>query len=170
MKSNCRWHDLRNRNTSPRIRTWLSTPSLSMHWWMKRAWSRSASTLTTVSQPRDSNSRDMLPVPEKRSRAVLPSKSIYPQSTLKMFSLAKSVVGLALNARGISNRLPLYLPVITLMLSTNEVGHQVKGHLPNGRDWRTVELGHGVHDVCSLHKSPERVSHPITFGHVAHEV
>ena len=54
----------------------------------------------------------MLPVPEKRSSASAPSKSIYCVSTLKMFSLAKSVVGLALKLRGISKCRPLYRPVI----------------------------------------------------------
>ena len=56
----------------------------------------------SVVQPRDSSSSEMLPVPEKRSRAAASSKSTYCTSTLKMFSLAKSVVGRALNERGIS--------------------------------------------------------------------
>ena len=46
----------------------------------------------------------MLPVPAKRSKAVTPSlKSMRLESTLKRFSLAKSVVGRALKLRGTSN-------------------------------------------------------------------
>ena len=77
-------------------------PIFAMHWRMKAAWSRSASTLTTWSHPRESSSSDMLPVPANRSRATAPSRSMYPFITLNMFSLAKSVVGRALNVRGMS--------------------------------------------------------------------
>ena len=40
------------------------------------AWSRSASTLMTRWQPRETSSSEMLPVPAKRSRAVASSKSM----------------------------------------------------------------------------------------------
>ena len=54
----------------------------------------------------------MLPVPAKRSsaRGASLSKSMYARRTLNRFSLAKSVVGRALNERGTSKCLPLYLP------------------------------------------------------------
>ena len=76
----------------------------------------SASTLTTRLQPRETSSSEMLPVPAKRSRATASSKSMYPCSTLKIFSLAKSVVGRALKVRGISKCLPLYCPVMMRIL------------------------------------------------------
>ena len=83
---------------------------------MKAACSRSASTLTTCLHPLDSNSSDMLPVPANKSSAVASSKSMYLFRTLKMFSLAKSVVGRALNVFGTSKCRPLYCPVIILMV------------------------------------------------------
>lgn len=70
-------------------------------------------------QPRDTSSSEMLPVPAKRSRAEVSSKSIYPCSTLKMFSFAKSVVGRALNERGMSKWRPLYCPVMILIFTLN---------------------------------------------------
>ena len=54
----------------------------------------------------------MLPVPEKRSSAVVSSKSTMFVSMLNRFSFAKSVVGRALNVRGISKWRPLYFPLI----------------------------------------------------------
>ena len=55
----------------------------------------------------------MLPVPENRSSAVAPSKSILFARMLKRLSLAKSVVGRALNVLGTSHLLCLYIPLIT---------------------------------------------------------
>ena len=62
MKSNFRWHDFMNRNTSPRTRMSRSVPNFCIHRRMKLAWSRSASTLTTCRQPREMSSSEMLPV------------------------------------------------------------------------------------------------------------
>ena len=112
MMSYCWREDFRKRNTSPLISEHSLTPIFSRHWRMNAAWSRSASTLTTLEHPLESISSVMLPVPAKRSRAVAPSISTYPLRTLKMFSLAKSVVGRALNVRGTSKRRPLYFPVM----------------------------------------------------------
>ena len=72
----------------------------------------SISTDVTAVHPLDSNSRLMLPVPEKRSRASVSSKSMILSNMLKRFSLAKSVVGRALKLRGMSKCLPLYFPLI----------------------------------------------------------
>lgn len=139
MKSN-RWrHVLMNRKASPRNAMQLSSPNVFKHRRMKAWWSRSSSTLTTCLQPRESSSKDMLPVPEKRSRAVASSKSISPVSTLNMFSLAKSVVGLALKERGISKCRPLYFPVITrtakqiksYKLNINSQKHSSTHTIPN---------------------------------------
>jgi 16S rRNA G966 N2-methylase RsmD len=51
--------------------------------------------------------------------AEVSSKSIYPCRTLKMFSFAKSVVGRALNERGMSKWRPLYCPVMILIFTLN---------------------------------------------------
>ena len=115
MKSNALWQDFTKRKTSPLTRMLDVVPSFCMHCLIKRAWSLSDSTLTTEAQPRDSSSKEMLPVPANKSRAETPSRSMYPFITLKIFSLAKSVVGRALNVRGMSKCLPLYCPVIILM-------------------------------------------------------
>ena len=56
----------------------------------------------------------MLPVPENRSSAVASSRSILLARILNRLSLAKSVVGRALNVLGTSHRLCLYIPLITL--------------------------------------------------------
>ena len=69
MKSNCWRQPLIKRNTSPRNGTHLSVPSFLRHCLMKAWWSRSASTLITESQPRESSSSEMLPVPENKSNA-----------------------------------------------------------------------------------------------------
>ena len=72
----------------------------------------------TESQPLDTSSMLMLPVPAKRSRAQTPPSSRFMyllDSTLNRFSLAKSVVGRALKERGTSKRLLLYIPLITRM-------------------------------------------------------
>ena len=61
--------------------------------------------------PLDANSYDMLPVPEKRSRTESSEKSKLLFKMLKRFSLAKSVVGLALKFLGGFIRLPLYFPL-----------------------------------------------------------
>ena len=117
IKSNCWRQLLMKRNTSPRISKLLSVPNFVVHWRMKWACSRSVSTLTTLAHPLERSSSEMLPVPAKRSNAVASSKSTYALSTLKMFSLAKSVVGRALNERGMSKCLPLYSPVMMRMMS-----------------------------------------------------
>ena len=64
--------------------------------------SGSISTDVTEGQPRESNSRLMLPVPENRSSADDSSKSTLFISMLNRFSFAKSVVGRALKLRGTS--------------------------------------------------------------------
>lgn len=55
----------------------------------------------------------ILPVPENRSSAVAPSRSILLARILNRLSLAKSVVGRALNVLGTSHLLCLYIPLIT---------------------------------------------------------
>ena len=55
----------------------------------------------------------ILPVPEKRSSAVASSRSMRFARMLKRLSLAKSVVGRALNVLGTSHLLCLYIPLIT---------------------------------------------------------
>ena len=84
----------------------------------EKCW-RSRSTLTTSGHPRLNSSRVMLPVPANKSSARVVSKSTYARSTLNRFSLAKSVVGRALNERGTSKCLPLYFPVMMRISSIN---------------------------------------------------
>ena len=107
----------------------------------------------------------MLPVPEKRSRAVASSKSMYCISTLKMFSLAKSVVGLALNDFGISKCRPLYFPVIILTIhyslftiycslftssSLDDERHQIIRHAFYLGNRRLLEIDSRIDGVCLL--------------------
>ena len=80
---------------------------------MNAWWAGSFSTLTTWEHPLDTSSMLMLPVPEKRSSAVAPSRSIRFARMLNRLSLAKSVVGRALNVLGTSHLLCLYIPLIT---------------------------------------------------------
>ena len=56
----------------------------------------------------------MLPVPANRSKAVASSRSMRFARMLKRLSLAKSVLGRALNVLGTSHLLCLYIPLITL--------------------------------------------------------
>ena len=172
MKSNFWRHDLTNLSASARSGRQLTAPILARHCLMKAWWSRSISTLTTRSQPLDSSSSVMLPVPEKRSRACFPSRSMYPASTLNMFSLAKSVVGLALNERGMSKRRPLYNPVIILILSSafHIVSYQIVGHALDERCRRTVEVAHRVYHIGPQQKLPELFQYPLPVGNVAHDV
>jgi FKBP-type peptidyl-prolyl cis-trans isomerase. len=81
--------------------------------------------------PLEANSYEMLPVPEKRSRTVRPSKSASLFKTLKSPSFAKSVVGLAEYSRGGLMDLPLRMPPMILMKAVIGDGALLKG-LENG--------------------------------------
>jgi hypothetical protein len=70
------------------------------------------STEVTSLQFREMSSKEMLPVPEKRSRAFLFSRSNLLSRILNSPVFAKSVVGLTGKLPGGFNTLPLYLPLM----------------------------------------------------------
>lgn len=105
-----------NLNTSPRITQIAGSLSFVITDFMKFAWVAAISTATTRLQPRERNSRLIAPVPAKRSRVLLPSRSNEFSMTLNMFSRAKSVVGRAVIFFGTSNRRRPYFPLIILIL------------------------------------------------------
>lgn len=94
----------------------LESPSLRAVSVMKRPCTGARSTEVTEAAPRDRSSKEMAPVPAKRSSARIPSMSIMFSMTLKMFSRAKSVVGRAVIDDGTSNRRRPYLPLIILIV------------------------------------------------------
>ena len=69
----------------------------------------------TDSAPLDTNSKPILPLPEKSSNTLISSKSILPPNTLNKPSFAKSVVGRAFSFVGGVKRLPLSVPLIILI-------------------------------------------------------
>ena len=116
MRSNLREHEAMNLNTSPFTCTRFSSLSICLTLRMKLYCVEAFSTLVTLAQPRERSSKLMAPVPEKRSRAVMPSKSTRLLSTLKRFSRAMSVVGRAVMLVGTSKRRLPYFPLMILIV------------------------------------------------------
>ena len=87
------------------------------------------STAVTSLQPRERNSKVIAPVPAKRSSATgSSSKSIRFSITLKIFSRAKSVVGLAVIFFGTSKRRRPYFPLIIRIVASQLSQMVLIGH------------------------------------------
>ncbi len=127
-----------NRKASPRTRVKLSVPSSSATFWMKRCCVGARSTAVTLRHSLERNSKLTAPVPAKRSRASLPSKSTMFSSTLKIFSRAKSVVGRAVMFAGTSKRRRPNFPLIIRIKVILQVGmvrrrrRGLRGTVPTG--------------------------------------
>ena len=96
-----------------------------------------------------------------------------------MFSLAKSVVGLALNDFGISKCRPLYFPVMILTFhfslftsssSSDDERHDVIRHALDLCGGGLLEVGYGVDGVGLLQVAFQFLKQLLLLGEVAHDM